>query len=415
MEILILTIFLMWYLLVILEHNIGMNKAKWALFFWTLAWIIIFIYASFTWDIHHSNEMINEILLEIVKLSLFLVAAMTIISYLSERKVLEQMAHKIIPKKIEKTKLLFIIWIFTFFFSALADNLTASLVAITILLSIKNLTKEEIIIFIVFIIFVANAWWVALITWDVTTLMIFLAWKVNIVNLLFLFIPSFIAFISLFLLLKNKLKWEVKVKHNEYKLKSIDKIIFSIFILTIIFIIIGHVLFHIPPSIMFMFGLSLIFILSWFYKKKDNEDNKILAHIHKVEFDAIFFFIWILLMVWSLDYFWLLTKIWELYNIVPSYIATYLIWILSSIVDNIPITAAMLKANLPIQDAWWLNMTYAVWSGWSLLLIGSAAWVIAMSKYPEITFNKYLKFLPQIFIAYTIWFVLTYFTTWIII
>jgi Na+/H+ antiporter NhaD/arsenite permease-like protein len=245
--------------------------------------------------------------------------------------------------------------------------------------------------------------------------MIFLAWKVNIVNLLFLFIPSFIAFISLFFLLKWKLTWEVKVKHNEYKLKTIDKIIFSIFILTIIFIIIWHVLFHIPPSIMFMFWLSLIFIFSWFYKKKDNEDNKILAHIHKVEFDAIFFFIWILLMVWSLDYFWLLTKIWELYNILPNYIATYLIWILSSIVDNIPITAAMLKANLPIQDAGWLNMTYAVWSGWSLLLIGSAAWVIAMSKYPEITFNKYLKFLPQIFIAYTIWFILTYYITNIII
>jgi hypothetical protein len=56
-------------------------------------------------------------------------------------------------------------------------------------------------------------------------------------------------------------------------------------------------------------------------------------------------------------------------------------------------------------------MTYAVWTGWSLLLIGSAAWVIAMSKYPEITFNKYLKFLPQIFIAYSIGFVITYYIT----
>ncbi len=415
MEFLILSIFLFWYILVVLEHNIWMNKAKWALFFGTLAWIIIFIYASFTWNIHHSSEMIDEILLEIVKLSLFLVSAMTIISYLSERKVLEQMAHKIIPKKIEKTKLLLLIWLFTFFFSAIADNLTASLVAVTILLTLKKLTKKEIIVFIVFIIFTANAGWVALITWDVTTLMIFLAEKVSMLNLLLLFIPSFISIILMFFLLKWQLNGNIKIEKQDYKLHKIDKLIFIIFILTIIFIIIGHVLFHIPPSITFLFWLSLIFILSWFHKKKDNEDNKILAYIHKVEFDAIFFFIGILLMVWSLDYFWLLSKIWELYKQIPESLATYIIWIVSSILGNIPITATMLKANLPLNEVGWLNMTYAVWTGGSLLIIGSAAWIIAMSKYPEITFYKYLKFLPQIFIAYSIGFILTYYLTQLII
>ena len=411
MSFLILSIFIIWYLLIAFEHNIWMNKTKWALFFWTLSWIIIFIYSYYTWDQTHTDELINEIILEIAELSLFLISAMTIVSYLSERKVLEKLATKIIPKNTSKKKLLFIIWIFTFFFSSIADNLTAALVSVTILLSIKWLTKDDIIRFIVFIIFSANVWWVALITWDITTLMIFLAWKVTITHLIILFIPSFIWFLSLYFILNRKLKWHIKIDRNVEKINTIDITIFSLFIITILLIIILHILFHIPPYLIFLFWLSIIFILTWFHKRKTKEDLKIVSYLHRVEFDAIFFFIWILLMVWSLDYFHLLNKISTLYEFIPMELATFLIWITSSIVDNIPLTAAMLKWWLPLSEIWWLDMTYAVWSWWSLLIIWSAAWIIAMSKYKEITFGKYLKFLPQIFIAYSIWYIATLITT----
>jgi Na+/H+ antiporter NhaD/arsenite permease-like protein len=98
MTYIILAIFLIWYISIVLEHNIKMNKTKWALFFWALAWILIFIYAYLHWHTHETLEIFDEILLEITKLSLFLISAMTILSYLSERKVLEHLAHKIIAK-----------------------------------------------------------------------------------------------------------------------------------------------------------------------------------------------------------------------------------------------------------------------------------------------------------------------------
>ena len=75
----------------------------------------------------------------------------------------------------------------------------------------------------------------------------------------------------------------------------------------------------------------------------------------------------------------------------------------------------MIKGWLPIDGAWWLNMTYAVWVGWSLLIIGSAAWIIAMAKCRRLTFGAYLKYMPHIFIAYTVWYLWTIVITNVII
>lgn len=410
MEFLILALFIIWYTFIVLEHKLDMDKAKAALLFGTLAWIIIFITSHYNWvSLDEIEYHFDHIILEVAELSLFLMSAMTIVAYLSERRVLTSLAHKVIPNKISKIKLLFILWLFTFFFSSIADNLTATLVTMTILLTIKEIKDkiDDMIIFSVFIIFAANAGWVALITWDITTLMIFLAWKVQILDLLYLFIPSFLWFMTLYFLLINKLKWNIKMIKSDYKIQAVDIRIFLTFLITIVAIIIAHVLYHIPPMLVFLFGLSIVFMMWWHHKRISKEDLWILHFVHKVEYNAIFFFLWILLMVWALDHYHVLSKISILYEIMPDYLATFLIGIMSSVVDNIPLTAAMIKAWLPIGEAGWLNMTYAVWVGWSLLLIGSAAWVIAMAKCKSLTFWAYLKYLPHILIAYWVWFMWT--------
>lgn len=407
-EVSIVLLFIIWYILIVLEHRLEMDKAKAALFFWTLTWIFIFI-QNHGWDLHSIDMHLDGIILEVAELSLFLMAAMTIVAYLSERDVLLKLVNKILPTEISKVRLLFILWLFTFIFSSVIDNLTATLVSIIILLNIQEIKNnpKDLILFSVFIIFWANAWGVGLITWDLTTLMIFLAWKVEMTDLLYLFIPSFLWFMTLYFLFLSKLKWDVKIVKKNSKIEIIDIQIFSLFLITIVAIILGHVIYHIPPMIIFLFGLSTIFLLSWRHKKRKKEDLKMLHFVHKVEYNAIFFFMGILLMVWSLDYYNMLDKISILYEVMPTYLATFIIWIFSSVLWNIPVTAAMLKSSLPIPDYWWLNMTYAVWVGWSLILIWSAAWIIAMSKCKELTFMAYLKYLPHIFLSYTIWYMWT--------
>jgi len=410
-ELSIIRFFIIWFIFIVFEEKLEIDKTKSALFFWTFSWILIFMSAKFySLDLENIKHHFDEIILELTYLSLFLTSAMTIISYLSEKNVLTSLAHRVIYGKITKVKLLFLLWLFTFIFSWFADNLTATLVSVSILLSIKALSedKNDLIIFSIFIIFAANSGWVALITWDVTTLMIFLANKVDIISLLYLFIPSFLWFILLYFLLINKLKWSVEIVKSEYEIEAIDIKIFLVFLLTIISIIFFHIIFHIPPVLVFLFWLSIIFLLWWKYKKIQKQDLEILHFLNKVEYNTIFFFLWVLLMVWALDFYNLLENIWYLYEIFPYYIATFFVWILSSVVDNIPLTAAMIKADLAIDRHIWLDITYAVWVWWSLTLIWSAAWVIAMSKVKQLTFISYLRYFPHIALAYLAWYIATF-------
>jgi len=409
-ELSIIRFFIIWFIFIVFEEKLEIDKTKSALFFWTFSWILIFMSAKFySLDLENIKHHFDEIILELAYLSLFLTSAMTIISYLSEKNVLTSLAHRVIYGKITKVKLLFLLWFFTFIFSWFADNLTATLVSVSILLSIKALSedKNDLIIFSIFIIFAANSGWVALITWDVTTLMIFLANKVDIISLLYLFIPSFLWFMLLYFLLINKLKWSVEIVKSEYEIEAIDIKIFLVFLVTIISIIFFHIIFHIPPVLVFLFWLSIIFLLWWKYKKIQKQDLEILHFLNKVEYNTIFFFLWVLLMVWALDFYNLLENIWYLYEIFPYYIASFFVWILSSIVDNIPLTAAMLKADLAIDRYIWLDITYAVWVWWSLTLIWSAAWVIAMSKVKQLTFISYLRYFPHIALAYLTWYIAT--------
>ena len=75
--------------------------------------------------------------------------------------------------------------------------------------------------------------------------------------------------------------------------------------------------------------------------------------------------------------------------------------ITSALFDNVPLTSAILKSGIDMAGNEWLALTFSVGVGGALLAIGSAAGVVAMSKIPELTFMRYLRFFPQLFIAYT--------------
>jgi Na+/H+ antiporter NhaD/arsenite permease-like protein len=81
--------------------------------------------------------------------------------------------------------------------------------------------------------------------------------------------------------------------------------------------------------------------------------------------------------------------------------ANYLVGILSALVDNVPLTAAILKSGIQMDTADWLGLTYAVGVGGSILIIGSAAGVIALTKLQALTFISYLRFVPWLLAAYT--------------
>jgi Na+/H+ antiporter NhaD/arsenite permease-like protein len=378
------------------------NKAKVTLFFGTLAWLLLFIFTPVGEARETVLESLNENIAEIAGLWIFLVAAMTFVAYLNKKGMIENLIYLVLPKRISERALLFLTATFCFVFSSLADNITATLVSITLILSLQ-LDRAKTIKFATLVVFSVNSGGVALITGDVTTLMIFLAGKVAILQLLVLAVPAFIAVMVLAAMLSIGMKGEVAVQGQRNDVRGVDVAIALIFLCTILSTIVGNFLFQIPPVLTFLAGLSVMFLVARFFSD-DNDSDPILEYVRQVEFETLFFFLGILLLVGMLKEIRVLDGLVHIYDQVPAVAANYLMGVMSAAIDNVPLTAALLKSGLEMGVAEWMVLTYAVGVGGSLLVIGSAAGIVAMSKVPGLTFGSYLRYMLYLFIAFNIGF-----------
>lgn len=383
---------------VVLEEITHVNKAKVTLFFGTLAWMLLFVFSPEGAERERVLESINENIAEIAGLWIFLVAAMTFVAYLNKKGLIENLIYLVLPQRISERALLFLTATFCFVFSSLADNITATLVSITLIMSLK-LSAEKTIKYAALVVFAVNSGGVALITGDVTTLMIFLAGKVKILQLLLLAIPAFLAVMLLAAMLSVGMGGQVVVERKRTEVRRVDIAIAMIFLATILCTIAGNFLFQIPPVLTFLTGLSIMFLVARFFSD-DIETDPILEYVRQVEFETLLFFLGILLLVGMLKEIAVLDGLVRIYDQVPAVMANYSMGVLSAAIDNVPLTAALLKSGLQMGVAEWMVLTYAVGVGGSLLVIGSAAGIVAMSKVRGLTFGSYLKYFVFLFIAF---------------
>lgn len=400
MQIVLISLAVLAFLAIVLEEVIHINKAKTTLFLGTLSWLLLFIFPQHGLSRAETQLLLNENLMEIATLWLFLMAAMTFVAYLNHQGLIESMIYKVLPSRIGEKSLLFLVAIFAFIFSSLSDNITATLVAIALVLSLKLETKKT-IKFAVLVVFAVNSGGVSLITGDVTTLMIFLENKVAIEDLLWLSIPSFISVMLLSILFSFSLSGEVIINKKSLREDLVGKRVAVIFLLTIIATIVLNITAQVPPVLTFLFGLSLMFLFGRIFYRGDKRDN-MLDYLRIIEYDTLLFFLGILLLVGMLKEVGVLDSLVQLYQLMPVEIANYTMGLISSLVDNVPLTAAVLKSNIEMSPADWLSLTYAVGVGGSLLVIGSAAGIVAMSKVQQISFFSYMRYSVYLLVAYTV-------------
>ncbi|WP_108125614.1 sodium:proton antiporter NhaD [Saccharospirillum mangrovi] len=389
---------------VILEEVTHVNKAKVTLFFGTIAWVLLYIFSESPAATAEVTTNFSENLGEIANLWLFLVATMTFVAYLNKKGMIENLIYLFMPKEVSEKALLFLTAIFCFVFSSLADNITATLVSMTLVLSLK-LEAKKTVRFATLVVFAVNSGGVALITGDVTTLMIFLAGKIGIADLLSLIAPAFIAVMALAFMLSFGLNGRVIIEQTRHDVRRVDMIIAAIFLLTIFGTIIGNALFQLPPALTFLFGLSVMFLVSRFY---NDDEDQILEFIRTIEFETLLFFLGILLLVGMLKEIAVLEMIAHQYGEAPAWIANYVIGFVSALVDNVPLTAALLKSDIDMDATAWMALTYSVGAGGSLLVIGSAAGIVAMSKVKDLTFKSHLSYIWLLIPAYTLGYFLVY-------
>ncbi|MGH1430047.1 MAG: sodium:proton antiporter NhaD [Neptuniibacter sp.] len=398
MHTLLLGLIALAFVLIILEDVIHLNKAKSTLFIGTLVWILAFIFPEH--DIAHLKEGLNENLLEIATLWLFLMAAMTFVAYLNEKGLITQLVYRLLPTKLKLRSLMILMALLALLFSSLADNITASLIMLSLLASL-NLDTKQTLKFAALVVFAVNSGGVSLITGDVTTLMIFLADKVTITNLFLLVAPAVIGVLVLAVLLMWGANGEVELPKFKRPIAAKDKLIAGLFLLTIVSTLFLSVAFSVPPVLTFLFGLSVMFMTHRVIYRSESKPN-VLEYVREIEFDTLLFFLGVLLLVGMLKELAVLDFLPQLYEAMPVYMANYIVGILSALVDNVPLTAAILKSGIEMDKADWLGLTYSVGVGGSMLIIGSAAGVIALSKISELTFISYLRFFHWLLAAYTV-------------
>ncbi|OOV86695.1 sodium:proton antiporter NhaD [Oceanospirillum linum] len=384
---------------VVFEEVIHINKAKVTLFLGTVSWLLMFIFPESDAGLARIEEGLSESISEIAELWLFLVAAMTFVAYLNKKGLIQNLIYLFLPSRISEKMLLVLTGLFCFIFSSIADNITATLVSAALILSL-NLEAKKTLRFAALVVFAVNSGGVALITGDVTTLMIFLSGHVGVLQLLYLSLPALLGVVALTLMLSFGLKGNVVIEKRMTPIRKVDLIIAVVFLSTILLTIAFNALFHIPPMLTFLAGMSLMFLVARFFE--DDDEDPIMDYIRVIEFETLLFFLGILLLVGMLKEIGVLESLVSLYELMPPVLANYMMGVLSAGIDNVPLTAAVLKSGIDMTTQEWMGLTYAVGVGGSLLVIGSAAGIVMMSKIGALTFGRYVRFILPLLVAYTI-------------
>ncbi len=356
----------------------------------------------------HIDEILLHHLGKTAEIIIFLLGAMTIVEIIDYFNGFYTIKNFIKTKS--KKGLLWIFSILAFLLSAIIDNLTATIVLITILQKVV-LKKETRIWFAGLIVVAANSGGAWSPIGDLTTTMLWIGNKVTTLNLVsYVLIPSIVCLlipitVASFL---PAFKGEIDVPKEDESIKfhKHGATMLYLGLSAIIFVPIFKTLTHLPPYVGMMLSLSLVATFAEIFSKAkinitsiDVESDKyqtsspVQSSLSKIELPSILFFLGILLAVAALESLGLLFNFAEKLNstIPNTDIVVSLLGIASAVIDNVPLVAASMGMfSMGVDDPIWHLIAYSAGTGGSMLIIGSAAGVVAMGM-EKIDFFWYLK------------------------
>ncbi len=408
-----LIIFIVGYYFIAAEEKFHMNKAKPALFIGTLIFMLIGVYFSVNGlDPVPLHTEMQKLILEIAKIFFFLFVAMTYIETLIERHVFDVLKYKLTSKGYSYKKLFWITGSLAFFISPVADNLTTALILSTVLFTIDKTKNEFLVPGAINIVVAANAGGAWSPFGDITTLMVWTAGKGQFVDFLFLFVPSIAGWLLTAWLLSRVVPsgephFDASLPVNE--LKPGAKVVIWLGVFTIFVAVMGHQFFHFPAMWGMMFGLALLKMYSYYLKKKNQNHFDVFVNMKNVENDTLIFFFGILSAVGALHFLGYLEYIAKLYDIIGPTAGNVGVGFISAIIDNVPVTSAILKANPQMGIDQWLLVTLTAGIGGSLISFGSAAGVGVMGRLRGIyTFDAHMRYAWTVLAGYILSLVLWY-------
>jgi Na+/H+ antiporter NhaD/arsenite permease-like protein len=432
MEIILIAVFVLGYAAIAFEHPIKINKTASALLTGVICWTVYVLYSHD--NSHHVIEELKHHLSSVSEILFFLLGAMTIVELIDSHQGFKVITNRITTK--DSRKLLWIISILTFFLSALLDNLTTSIVMVSLLRKLIH-NKEQRKFFAGMVIIAANAGGAWSPIGDVTTTMLWIGGQITTANIIMtLILPSLVCLLVPLLYLSFKMKGDVERSEYDYKAAAEAEEVkgSKVMLFTGIGILLAVPIFktvtHLPPYMGMLMGLGIIWIVSeLLHIDKDEEEKKPYSAVHalsKIDTSSVLFFLGILIAISSLESTHILSNLatWMDATIGDLNIIAVSIGLLSAIVDNVPLVAASMgmyslasplvnpevyqyaMANTELitdgmivynniryylPDAKiWEFIAYTAGTGGSCLIIGSAAGVAVMGM-EKIDFIWYVK------------------------
>lgn len=430
MATIIILLFVLGYLLITLEHPLRLDKTVPALLMAALIWAVLAIGFTKGWFtvVNEEGHTFNffsstdpmtgfqntllEHLGKTAEILIFLIGAMTIVEIIDLHRGFNVLKSAV--KTTSKRKLLWIMGTLGFILSAVIDNLTSTIVLITLLRKLIH-SREERLWYAGLIVIAANAGGAWSPIGDVTTTMLWIANKVTAVKLIeFVILPAIISFVipfgiaSYLPVFNGKISVEHTHSAEEEKLLS-SRVMLLLGLGMIISVPIFKTLTHLPPYMGMMLALGIVWMVSEYIHPEENfsRDRRHLYSAHRalsrIEISSILFFLGILMAVAGLESLvygtvngvevgTLRYMAEQLQGAIPNQdVVIILLGMLSAVIDNVPLVAASMGMyDLPTDSVLWHFVAYAAGTGGSMLIIGSAAGVAAMGM-ERIDFIWYLK------------------------
>lgn len=392
-----LVVFIIGYICITIEHIIHINKATTAMLMGVVCWVIQFAHSGA--DCHEMTHCLTEHMADISQIVFFLLGALAIVELISVHKGFAVISDSIRLRS--KRELLWTVGVLTFFLSSILDNLTTTIVMITLLSKLIEEGETRLIIGGAVVI-AANAGGAWTPIGDVTTTMLWIGGQITSLAIIRdLFLPSFISMIAAFIILSLMLKGRFGKEEIHIQNKQVEprgEIVFFLGIGALVFVPVFKMLTGLPPFMGVLFGLGVLWLVTdLMHRHHDGRNHlRMPSVISQIDFPSLLFFVGILLAIDALDSAGILAKLarWlDVHFANPASIAT-LIGLASAVVDNVPLVAASMGMytleQYPVDHSFWQLVAFCAGTGGSILIIGSAAGVVFMGL-EKVNFFWYFK------------------------
>ena len=396
-------VFVLAYAAIAFEHPIKINKSASALVGAGLLWSI---YAVSTGDAQLVGEHLNESLISTAQIVFFLMGAMAIVEVVDAHNGFEVITSRI--KTTQLSSLMWLVGFVTFFLSAILDNLTTTIVMVSLMKKLLD-KRDDRLFFAGIIVIAANAGGAWSPIGDVTTTMLWIGGQITAVEIIKgLFLPSLVNLLVPLLVTSWLLKGKSVVPPLAAELEQAARettpfernLMFFLGLGILIAVPAFKTWTHLPPFMGVLFGLGILWLVGdLVHRTKDDEDKAHLSLTHaltRIDMPSIVFFVGILLSVATLEHTHILSDLaaWLDQAVGRQDVIVMIIGVVSAIVDNVPLVAASMGmyslTQYPADSFLWEFLAYCAGTGGSILIIGSAAGVAAMGL-ERIDFIWYVK------------------------